>query len=245
MSHSRFPTQDLLEPGTRTGGVFLDDFDRGVIVTMGGEIMGDGEDTYYAIKNVPGVEAPPDFEGVPIYFSLSDEVLQERILPSWIVRRDSITPAMSRWHQGMIPYRIPAPGAKLVEVINPRTGEVSATGYTEYEQKVQEVPFDFLYNIQIRTRYRNNLGVAALKMLRFTLRTYQPYTQVLVIDSEGKRRSYDAFMETPSAQDTMTTVADREIKFNITLRVEGELDLNDPFVQKALAENPTLNFETL
>ena len=243
MTHGRFPRQDLLEPGTRTGDVLLEDFDRGVVVTLGGVV--NEEETHYVIKDVPGVSPPPDFEGIPIYFAFPDEVLQDLILPCWVVRRDSITPAMSRWHQGMLPYRIPAPGAVASDVLHPITGEVTASGFSKYEQKTQATPFDLLYNIQIRARSRNNLRVPAMKMLTFTLRQYQPYTQVLVMDSEKKRRSYDAFMERPSAQDTQSNVADREIRFNVTLRVEAELDLNDPFVQTALAENPTINTQTI
>ena len=242
MTHDRFPRQDLLEPGTRTGDVALEDFDRGVVVTLGGEV--NSESTHYVIKDVRGVAAPPDFEGIPVYFAFPDEVLEDLILPCWVVRRDSISPAMSRWHQGMHPYRIPGPNAKAVTVTNPRTGEVTHEGFSEYEEKTQAVPFDLLYNIQIRARYRNNLRVPAMKMLTYTLRQYQPYTQVMVMDSMDKRRTYDAFMETPSAQDTQTNVADREIRFNVTLRVEAELDLNDPYVQKSLSENPTINMQT-
>jgi hypothetical protein len=238
-----FPRQDLLEPGTRTGEVALEDFDRGVVVTLGGEVNSAG--TAYVIKNVPGTSAPPDFDGIPIYFAFPDEVLEDLILPCWVVRRDSITPAMSRWHQGMRPYRIPAPGATTVEVTHPVTGEVTATGFSHYEESVQAVPFDLLYNIQIRARYRNNLRVPAMKMLTFTLKRYQPYTQVEVMDTMDKRRTYDAFMETPAAQDTQTNVADREIRFNVTLRVEAELDLNDPYTQRALGENPTINMQTI
>jgi hypothetical protein len=243
VTHDRFPRQDLLEVGTRTGDVALEDFDRGVVVTLGGVVNSQG--THYVINDVPGVAAPPDFEGVPIYFAFPDEVLEDLILPCWVVRRDSITPAMSRWHQGMHPYRIPAPGAQVATVSNPITGDVTHEGYTEYEEKTQATPFDLLYNIQIRARYRNNLRVPAMKMLTYTLRQYQPYTQVLVMDSMDKRRSYDAFMETPAAQDTQTNVADREIRFNVTLRVEAELDLNDPYVQKSMSQNATINLHTL
>lgn len=243
MPDVRFPRQDLLEPGTRTGEVMLEDFDRGVVVTLGGVVNEDK--THYVIKNVKGMSAPPDFDGVPVYFAFPDEVLEDLILPCWVVRRDSITPAMSRWHQGLVPYRIPAPGAKSSSVTHPITGKLIATGYSHYEQKSQAVPFDLLYNIQIRARYRNNLEVPGMKMLTFTLRQYQPYTQVLVMDSQEKRRTYDAFMETPSAQDTQTNVADREIRFNVTLRVEAELDLNDPYVQRALGESPTLTMQTI
>ena len=230
------PEQDELLEGQRSGEVFLDAFDVGVMTTLGGEV--DSTETMYVIVDLPGVSAPPDFDGVPIYFSWPDEVLQDYILPSFMVRRDSITPAMSRWHQDFLEYRIPAPGADPSTVTHPLTGRVIAEGFNRYEVKAQAVPFDLLYTIQIRARYRNNLRVSAMKMLHYTLKKYQPYTSVFVTDSEGGLRGYTAFMEGPSAADTMSNVMDREIRFNVSLRVEAELDLNDPKVQQALTSLP-------
>lgn len=233
----------LSKNNERTGDVWLSDFDRGVITTLGGEINTVG-DMY--VVSVDGVSPPPPvgetiFEGVPIYFAFPDETIDPKILPSFVVRRDEITPAMSRLHPGNQQYYVPAKAAAPVTIVNPRTGDVMAEGFDKYEDKAQAVPFDLMYTVQIRARYRNNLKVEAMQMLRHTLKRYPPYTTVYLKDSNDELRSYTAFMESPSALDTKPDVAGRETSFNVTLRVEGELDLNDPLVRTAMSSLPTVN----
>jgi hypothetical protein len=229
----------------RTGDVWLTDFDRGVITSLGAGLNSVGD--MYVI-NVPGVSPPPpsgevEFEGVPVYFAFPDETIDPKILPSFVVRRDSFDPAMSRWHPGGQQYRVPAPGAHAAVVTNPRTGDVMATGFDSYEDKSQAVPFDILYTVQIRARYRNNLKVEAMQMLRFTLKRFPPYSTVYVRDSQNELRSYTAFMESPSAMDTKPDVAGRETNFNISLRVEAEIDLTDPVISRAMTSLPTINYK--
>jgi len=228
----------LSKQNERTGDVWLTDFDRGVVETFGAVVNSVGDK--YIIKDLPRVSPPPDFEGVPVYFAFPDETIDPKILPSFVIRRDDITPAMSRWHPGNQQYRVPAPGSTVVTITHPITGAVIATGSTSYEAKGQALPFDILYTIQIRARYRNNLKVVAMEMLRYTLKRYQPYSAVYVNDSNGDVRSYEAFMESPSALDTKPDVAGRETNFNVTLRVEAELDLNDPTVLKSLSSSPSV-----
>jgi hypothetical protein len=234
----------LSKDNARTGDVWITDFDRGVITSLGAEVNTVG-DMY--VVNVPGVSPPPPsgeicFEGIPVYFAFADEVIDPKILPSFVVRRDEITNAMSRWHQGNEQYRVPSPGAHPVTVNNPITGDVIATGFDAYEDKSQAIPFDLLYTIQIRARYRNNLKVEAMQMLRFTLKRFPPYSTVYIKDSEGDLRSYTAFMESPSALDTKPDVSGRETNFNVTLRVEAELDLNDPVITGALTSLPIIGY---
>jgi hypothetical protein len=229
--------------GQRTGIVWIDDFDRGVVETLGAVVNTAGDT--YIVKDIDGVSPPPDREGIPVYFAFPDDTIDTKILPSFVVRRDSISPALSRWHLGLFEYRVPAPGAHEITVKHPVTGNTIATGFDKYEAKDQAVPFDLLYTIQIRARFRNNLRVEAQRMLRYAMVKYQPYTRVLVKDSLGDIRSYDAFMESPSAVDTKTDVANRETNFNLTLRVEAELDLNDPIVQTAMSQLPVLNTQIL
>ena len=170
-----------------------------------------------------------------------DDSIDPKILPSIIIRRDSITPAMSRWHLGSLAYNVPAIGARPVKITNPRTGDVIAQGFDTYERKDQAVPYDLLYTIEIRARFRNSLRVESLKMLQYVMKKYQPYTRLSVVDSLGDTRYYDAFMETPTGVDIMPDIAGRESNFNVTLRVEGELDLNDPSDQKVITALPTVN----
>lgn len=236
----------------KTGIVFIPDFDRGVITTMGAvtnahDVLSEAgvvinkAGGVYVIKNMNGVSPPPGYEGVPVYFAFPDETVDLKIMPSIVVRRDSITPAMSRWHLGSFDYSVPAPGARPVTVTNPITGDVIATGWDRYEKKDQGVPFDFLYTIECRARFRNNLKVESMQMLRYMMGRYQPYTTLFVADSLGDTRTYDAFMETPTAVDIMPDVSGKEANFNMTLRVEGELDINDPYVVKVLSGRPTIN----
>lgn len=222
-----------------TGDVWLTDFDRGVVETFGAVVNSVGD--MYVIKDLPGVSPPPEtgsveFEGVPVYFAFPDETIDPKILPSFVIRRDEITPAMSRWHLGASQYVLPAPGAATLQVYHPITGNLMAQGPDAVEVKDQAVPFDLLYTIQIRARYRNNLKVEAMKMLRYTMRKYQPYTVVYTKDSNDEVRSYNAYMEGPSALDTKPDVAGREAGFNVSLRVEAELDLNDPVICKTLSQ---------
>jgi hypothetical protein len=222
----------------RTGEVFLDSFDRGVIYTLGAVISSDHK--MVVIKGMDGVEAPPNYEGVPIFFAFPDENLEEKILPSIVVRRDSISPAMSRWHLGSISYNVPAAGARPVTYTHPITGAVIAQGFDTYERKDQAVPYDLVYTIQIRARFRNNLRVESLKMLKYVMKKYQPYTQVAVVDSLEHTRYYDAFNETPTDVVVMPDLTGRESNFNVTLRVEAELDLNDPYNVRVLTSGPTI-----
>lgn len=237
----------LSRDNERTGDIWITDFDRGVITTLGGCVNTIGD--MYVI-DVPGVSPPPptgetEFEGVPVYFAFPDEVIDPKILPSFVVRRDDITPAMSRWHPGAQQYNVPTANANPVDINNPRTGDLIASGFDKYEDKSQAVPFDLMYTIQIRARYRNNLKVEAMKMLHHTLKRYPPYSIVYVKDSNDEVRSYTAFMESPSALDTKPDVAGRETNFNVTLRVEAELDLKDPVVSTALASLPTISAEPI
>jgi len=235
----------LLSVGNaRTGDVWITDFDRGMLTSLGAAINTVGD--MYVI-NVPNVSPPPPssgivFDGVPVYFAFPDEAIDPKVLPSFVIRRDDIVPAMSRWHPGNQQYNIPAIGSRSVNVLNPRTGDVMATGFDTYEEKAQAVPFDILYTVQIRARYRNNLKVEAMQMLRFAMKRFPPYSTVYVRDSQDELRSYTAFMESPSALDTRIDVAGRETNFNLSIRVEAELDLNDPFVRKAMTSLPTINY---
>lgn len=233
---------------TRTGIVFIQDFDRGVIESLGA--VQDSKSQRYVINNIDGVSTPPSnadisYEGIPVFFAWPDDVIDEKIVPAFVIRRDDMSPAMARWHLGSQQYWIPAPDSTPIAVKNRITGDVVATGYSDYEYQDQAVPFDLTYTIQIRARYRNNLRVEGLKMLRYLMRTYQPYTRIFVKDSLNATRTYDAFVENPSVFDDVTDIATRMTGFNILMRVEAELDLNDPVVTKVLAGYPQINMQLL
>ena len=114
----------------KTGDVLLEDFDRGVVETLGAVVNAEG--SIYVIKNISGVDAPPGFEGVPVYFAFADDTLDPKILPSFVIRRDEIIPALSRWHLGLTEYKVPAVGSSEVTITNPITEETMATKVSNY-----------------------------------------------------------------------------------------------------------------
>ena len=220
----------LAEGRARGGVVSLRDFDQGVVETLGATII---HDNYWL--QVEGIDPPPGSPGVPVTFSYPEDVYEKYKLPVLMVRRDDISPAMQRWHPGTLQYRAPA-----VEGLPAATQlhGVTVTGSDRYEEQQQAVPFDLMYSLQISARYRGALRSRnhLNRLLDFVLRVYPPYCLVVVKDSIQSIRTYEAFMEGISPMDDVADVADRTLGFTITLRVEGELDLHDPVVYRAVTQ---------
>lgn len=274
MTHDpQIPTGDVeaREAGSAPSGlVGLRNFDAGVVETLGAEVhevdTGKGPHSNYYItpsRTFP-VEPAPGLPGVPITFSHPEDVYARYRQPIIVVRRDDISPAMNRWHPGQKSWKAPAQEANPVTVvINPDTfGETRLHGFDRYETKDTGVPFDITYSIQIYARHRGK-GPLPKKgkptgftgapgsprnqvnaVLDYVLRRYAPYSQVTVEDSLGDTRKYSSFMEAVSHLDEVPEVTERVLGFAVTLRVEAELDLSDPVVQRA-AMGLTLRSEVL
>lgn len=247
-----------------TGTVGLRHFDQGVVETLGAVVVGDN---YYLTaheKLRPGLVIPdgpmrptPGKTGIPVTFAYPDETYEHWRMPCIVIRRDDLTPAMQRWHPGAQQYRAPAPGALPITVTD---GRRTVSGWDRYEQLPQAVPFDITYTISIMARYRG-IGVnqpvgevldgtaspkaQANALLDHVMRVYQPYSKVIVRDSIGDLRSYEAFMEAMSHLDQVAEVTDRVIGFAVTVRVEAELDLNDPVTYRTVYGTRTVREEKL
>lgn len=244
------------------GFVNLRSFDEGVVVTLQGEIH---EGNYYVTDpRVCPVAPPPGQPGIPITWAFPDDNYEHWRLPAIIIRRDDISPAMNRWHPGHTVWRAPAEGAVARSVTVPTgpTTSTEVTGYSKYEVQQQAVPFDITYTISVMARYRGfgnkqevgskSVGewsasprTQANRLLDHVLRIYQPYSAVFVKDSQGDYRTYEAFMEAVSHLDQVAEVTDRMIGFAVTLRVEAELDLNDPIVRSAVTNGLTIGTKIL
>jgi hypothetical protein len=215
--------------------VGLRNFDEGVVETLRPEVINDN----YYLTGVPNMASPvPGSPGIPIIFAFPEDLFERYKLPVVVIRRDDISPALSRWHPGTITYKAPAANATPVEVTLPDSTVLR--GYSRYETQQQAAPFDITYTISLLARHRGfgkgSSGAAGPgsprnqvnRLLDYALRIYQPYSQVIVRDSLGDARSYSAFMEAISHLDEVAEVTDRVIGFALTLRVEAELDLRDP-----------------
>jgi len=215
------PTLTDREDGkSRNGEVHLSDFDRGVVETLGGVVI----DSSYYLTQVPGVAAPPNKPGIPINFAFSEDTTEAYVLPSVVITRQELSPALNRFHPGKNQYRVPSPGALPVVV---ERGGKTFTGWNTMAFRPAPIPYDIGYEIMILA-YRRGVPrrAAANALLEYVMRMYQPHTGVDVYDSLGDRRVYFATAEAPSPLDDVTSIAERVIGWNMSLRVEAELDLN-------------------
>jgi hypothetical protein len=229
--------RDRILGRSRNGTVTLRDFDAGVVLTMGAQ-QGEGSfSRYYFLPAIPGVCPPRGLPGIPIVFSTSEDVFTEYVIPQVVVTREDIAPAMQRWHPGARQYRVPGLGVAQVE-----------GGYEAYEEMTSAVPYDFTYQISVEARNRGGVGTEvrsqANAVFMYVLSIYQPYSLVRVVDSIGDTRRYEAFGDSLSMLDEVLDVTDRTVGFGISLRVEGELDLNVPWTYPAVTQAPTIR-ETL
>jgi hypothetical protein len=192
---------------------------------------------------VEGIDPPPGLPAIPVTFSNPEDIFEKFKVPVVLVRRDDITPAMNRWHPGMGQYRTPAKYSKPY-VVTRRSGQ-QVTGFDLYEQQDQAIPFDFTYTIEVQARHRGNIRNQVNLIFIDVLKRYPPYGRVLLTDSIGDQRSYEAFMEGTSTLDEVQDVARRKLSLSISLRVEGELDLSNPEVRRAVSADPTFRWSQM
>lgn len=208
----------------RTGQVFIEDFDIGLAETIGAEkvtIELDGEDAEVYALRVPDVTGPDQYHGlVPVFMSEPEDALADSVLPQILISRGSIQPAMSRWFGGGHEYMVPAHGSSEV------TSSGGRKGPSMVEVKAWTRPFDISYDVHLRARLRGQ----ADRMLRVVGKVLWAHGQIAVQDSEGDRRGYYAFVDSYENLAEVNDISERLHGHTIPVRVEGELDFDEPFV---------------
>lgn len=224
----------------RNGSVLLRAFDEGIIETLGAFIV---DDAYWL--RIPGVDPPPNFPGTPVTFSFPEDIFKTEKLPFILVRRDAIDSAMERWHPGTVTYATPVKGdlARSTTVGNPPAPSArTVTGPGTIEQQEQAHPYDITYTLSCIAHYRGGISVrgAVNTLFQYVLKYYQAYCTVGVRDSLGSLRGYSGFQTGTSVLDEIPEITDRVLGFGVTVRVEAELDLNDPYFVKTVSRPLTL-----
>lgn len=236
---------------SQTGTVGIRNFDEGVVLTLGAFEAPDGQGMpKYWINTDSGAFggvtcATPGNPGVPVIFGNPEDVVQSVTYPLVLVQRLDISPAMERWHSGAQQYRAPGKGAVPFVATWP-SGSV-ARGFDRMEILPQAIPYDIMYQISVRARFRGAPGnrnqVNAL--FGHVMRVFPPYSKIDVVDSIGDLRGYEAFNEGISNIDVIAEVQDRTLGMALTIRVEGELDLKDPQTVPTVRRVPVLNTKKL
>jgi len=182
-----------------------------------------------------------------VMFSYPEAEFKSYVVPLVMIRRDDLSPANERWHSYHQSYATPPSTAKKVQLPTDDSVYSGKTGYDQREVGLQPIPFDITYTISILSHYRGALGQRGQvqSVLHHVLRTYPPFTRVILKDSIGDLRHYHAFMEGTSVLDDHPEIAERIIGFGVTLRVEAELDLFDPQVAQTVTKPLTINLHKL
>ncbi len=224
---------------TRTGDVFVRDFDKGIVESMGAVVVND--DYFLMVDGISYGTYPYDFRdpnlrgetmpGVMVHWASPDDRLDAFVLPCIVVRRDSIDISLERWPSFHLKYRSPADGASHVNV---NYGESVISGYTSYEEQYGGFPYNIVYMISALTSGKRAES-DAIKLLKVILRAYKPRNSfVRVTDSEGAIRTYDAYSDGPVSLEEALDIVDRQRGYAVNVTVEAELDLNDPYVTETV-----------
>lgn len=210
----------------KTGQVFLEDFDLGLARTIGGKLTPielDGEETQVFAVDIPGVQGPDLYSGlVPIQMSEPEDSYADMVLPQIVIFRTSINPAMARWFPGGFEYQVPAKNAQQVTAGN------GVVGPSLVERKAWTYPYDISYDVHIRARRRYQADQILQKLQQYLW----AYGQLYLTDSEGDERGYYAYLESIDQLNELTDISDRSVGHTMSLRVEAELDANNPTVSK-------------
>jgi hypothetical protein len=138
------------------------------------------------------------------------------VLPMIAVIRDSVTPAEDRLLSTVVSYKLPCEGAKPVSA-------GGCTGWTSYEQKDKEQPYDFFYTIECWSRFRTVAQILLqIMMRRFPMRGQT----VLVNDSLDNSRTYATYQQGVTDLTDVSSMVERVPGYSMSLRVEGELTLD-------------------
>lgn len=219
----------MVDFGSRTGSVFVDDFDVGLAETLGSELVTrtiDGEAVQEYALLCDGVTGPPEYDGlVPVFMGEPEPAYAEQLLPQIVIIRSSIEPDMARWHAQGFEYQVAALDAVDNDVPGSETKNPS-----KIEIKRYAFPFTIPYDVHLRTRHQ----VTSDRLLKKVGKVFWAYGQIRLRDSEGHERGYYAFMETISSLNEVLDVTDRLKGYTLSLRTEAELDFRDPAVARTV-----------
>jgi len=225
-------------PTTPTGSVFIRNFDQGVVEEMGSVIRTDTLPDSGGLKRhgywIDEIFTVPT--AVPVIFNNPEVVYEKEIYPAYLITRSTpFEPENMRWHSvKQFEYKAGVPGTDEVVSGSPGvSGFEAVSGFSEVELKQQAWPVAIFYSIACYARYEHE----AIPMVKRIMKTFSPYSKVTVFDSLNEKRTYTVFAET-GIQDIgeLADVADRLKAYSMDIRVEAELDVEDPVVRDTLKQ---------
>lgn len=211
--------------GKEPGQVFIEDFDLGVMRTLGAFVdpRGPVEEASFILPVKGLKEDAQRLDGmddavVPVTFANSEAYMNIWKLPGIFIHRDAIEPDLTRYSQELEGFRIPAPNTKTVDgaVLS-----IDPTGPAEVMSRIRAEAYNITYTIDMIARYRTDANA----LLRTVLPRYKQQKAVIVKDSKGDFNEYTAFLESIDQLDEVLGVTLKHHGWSLTIRVIAELDL--------------------
>ena len=203
------------EHGMRNGHLDFLDWDQAVVDHICAELDPDNNQYFLNLNGIFIGENPVN--KALVVYKRPEPTQVEMDLPLVVLNRDDVVPAPERLYSVTEQYRVPTEGAQVVSASN-----VNCLGFTSYETKDQERPYDFIYTIEVWSRYRAVAQMMlAMMMAKFPLRG-----SIDVTDSLQCVRTYAAYQEGVADLTEVLSLVDRVPGFALTVRLEGELTLD-------------------
>jgi len=137
-------------------------------------------------------------------------------LPLVVINMDDASPATNRLYPLTEQYRVPAEGAQ-------RVSANGVLGWSHYETRDQDEPFDFTYSYEVWARDR----IVARQMLQILQAAMPPLRgKITVMDSLDCPRVYFLTQESTSDLTEVSSLVDRIAGYSLTVRIQGELTLD-------------------
>lgn len=219
--------------GIIPGQVFIDDFDLGIVRTLGAFLdPSSPTDEPSFVLPVKGLKQDEqrqtvlEQDVVPVTFGNPEAYMNNWKLPGIFCRREGMEPDLTRYSQELEAFRIPAPNT---EIVNGSINFVDPTGPKELMQRQRAEAYNFIYIIDMVARYETDANA----MLRTVLPRYKQHKAVIVQDSLGDYNEYTAFLEGIDNIREILGVTMKYTGYSLSLRIIGELDLFDNEIRPA------------
>lgn len=210
-----------LEFGYRTGDVDLLDWDDAMIRGFGA-VWDEQKNEFYLPLN--GIFVKVEGRAVPVdkalvVYKRPEPTQISATLPMIAVIRDSIVPSEIRLQSQTMQYRLPTDGAQ-------RVSAGGVLGWTEYDTKDFEQPYDMFYTFECWSRYRS----VSQMLLSIVMRAFPIHSSVTIADSLGNPRTYALFQQGINDLTDVSSVVERVPGYALSVRAEAELTLDrEPF----------------
>lgn len=166
------------------------------------------------------------FDGkVPVYIDSSEDTHQDFVLPCFVFKRNSMTPAFDRHPYACTVARAPARDA------TPIYDGDEIVGYSSYVNQVRADQYDFSFDLNIYARR----GASSNLLVGHVMNRFRPpWFSFKVIDSIGDVREYDAGDVSYSNMSELADIADRTVAWTCSFTARVEIDTFDDIASPAM-----------